>query len=86
MTQRERSVESLIGEHKKFRKQCQNRIRPALMLSGVVTVILGYVIWHFPNGWKVGVPIIAFSYIYTVMEIICFYKHSKAIEKFESSL
>ena len=43
MPQKERSVESRIKEHRKYREQCRRRIKPSVFLS--LTIFAAMALW-----------------------------------------
>jgi hypothetical protein len=81
MKRKEQSFESRIAEHEKYRRQCKIRIRPALNLSAILTIALGFVTWKFSDGWKVALPILCLAYVFTGMEIIGYYRNDREITK-----
>lgn len=81
----QKKIEAQLKEHVKYQRQCQKRIRPSLLLCGITTIIMIYITYTFTDGWKVGIPFITVSWIYTIMEIYCFKKHGKAIKELEQA-
>ena len=78
---RERSTESRIKEHTKFREQCRRRIRPSitLFLISLVAVIL----WacFLPTSWWAVVGVLAFTGGHTMMEIVGYCYHVRKLRE-----
>jgi hypothetical protein len=81
MPRKERSVESRVKEHRKYREQCRRRIRPSVILSTII--LLAIVAWSvfLPlNLWIAG-GIVAFVVFSLGQEIIGFRYHTRNLRE-----
>jgi hypothetical protein len=79
MPGKERSVESKIAEHERFKTQCQRRIKPSLLLLAGASVSYILLVLMTPVGWLGMLWLVAFPLIFTSMEIAGYFRHSSAI-------
>jgi hypothetical protein len=81
MPRKERSIESRVKEHRKYREQCRRRIRPSIVLS--LVILLAVVLWSvfLPlNLWIAG-GIVAFVAFSLGQEIIGFRYHTRKLRE-----
>lgn len=78
---RERTIQSRIAEHQRFREQCRRRIRPsiALFLISVVAVVTW--VCFLPTSWWVVSGMLAFTGGHTLMEIVSFRSHDRRLKE-----
>jgi hypothetical protein len=78
---RERSIESRIKEHKKFREQCRRRIRPSITLF--VISLTAVILWacFLPTSWWAVAGVLAFSGGDVLMEIASCRYHDRKLRE-----
>jgi hypothetical protein len=81
MPRKERSLESRIAEHTKYRRQCQIRIKPSLQLVGVAIVLSAALLWWRPSEWILAAVIVLFPAVFTAMEYWGYVRHDRAIKR-----
>jgi cation transport ATPase len=81
MPRKERSIESRVKEHRKYREQCRRRIRPSIILSAIILAILGlWAVFLRLNVW-IAIAIVAFTAFSLSQEIIGFRYHSRKLRE-----
>lgn len=80
MGRKERSLKSILAEHRKYRRQCQVRIKPTLQLTVLATFLAGALMWSKKMGWIGASLLVGIPLILTLMEIISFFKHDRSIK------
>jgi len=78
---RERSVESRIKEHKRFREQCRRRIRPSITLFIVAVVAVIAWVCFLPTSWWIVAGLLAFSGGHVLMEIVSCRYHDRKLRE-----
>jgi hypothetical protein len=78
---RQRSLESRISEHTRFRRQCQIRIKPSLQLTLLAVLVAGVVLLYQPQSWLFAVAIVAFPALFTSLEVWGYLRHDRALRK-----
>ena len=81
MPRKKASLQSIIAEHEKYRRQCQVRIRPSLTLCAIAVGLYALLLLKTSATWLSVSPLILLPAFYTVMEIICFITHDRALRK-----
>ena len=81
MPRKERSIESRIKEHQKYRRQCEVRIASGKKLILITVTATLIMVWYKPSLWPIGVGIVAISAGSTLLEVWGYRKHDKAISK-----
>jgi len=78
---RERSIESRIAEHRRFREQCRRRIRPALVISIFSSAAVD--VWAFfrPVNWWIVSGLLLFAWGQTLMEVQGYYRHGRNLRR-----
>ena len=79
MPRKERSTESKIKEHKKYRKQCEVRIATSKKLILFIIFVAAILTWFIFEFWKIGVGIVLLSIGSLIIEMWAYRKHDKAI-------
>jgi len=78
---RERSLESRIKEHQKFREQCRRRIRPSITLFLICVAAVIAWICFLPTSWWIVGGVLAFTGGHVVMEIVSFRYHDRRLRE-----
>jgi hypothetical protein len=78
---RERSVESRIQEHKRFREQCRRRIRPSIILFFIS--VAGVIAWicFLPTSWWIVGGVLAFTGGHVFMEVVSYKYHDRKLRE-----
>jgi hypothetical protein len=77
----ERSVESRIKEHRKFREQCRRRIRPSIILFMISLVAVIAWICFLPTSWWIVAGVLAFTGGHVLMEVVSFRSHDRKLRE-----
>jgi len=81
MPRKERSIESRVKEHRKYREQCRRRIRPSIILSALILAAIGLWSVFLPlNFWIAGF-ILAFDAFSLGQEIYGFRYHTRKLHE-----
>jgi fatty acid desaturase len=82
---RQRSIESQIKEHRKFREQCRRRIRPSIILFTICLV--GVIAWvcFLPTWWWMVTGMLVFTGGHVAMEIIGYMHNDRKLNDLEST-
>ena len=75
---RERTIESRVAEHEKFRRQCEVRIKSGLKLCIVGFVLSVLLLWQ-TGSWVAAAVVAAFPLLMTGLEVWGFRKHDRAL-------
>jgi hypothetical protein len=78
---RERSIESRIQEHKKFREQCRRRIRPTLTLFLISLGAVTAWICFLPTSWWIAAGVLAFTGVHVLLEVRGFRFHNRKLRE-----
>jgi hypothetical protein len=78
---RERSIESRIKEHTKFREQCRRRIRPSITLFLIALAVVSVCAYFRPISWWVVVGVLVFTGGHTLMEIVGYRYHVRKLRE-----
>ncbi len=78
---RERSIESRIKEHTKFREQCRRRIRPSIILFLISLAALMVGAYFRPISLWVVAGVLAFTGGHTIMEIVGYRYHVRKLRE-----
>lgn len=80
MPRAERSLESRIAEHKKYRRQCQAHLRSGLRMVGVGAPLSVAILWWRPEAWPGAVALVAIPVLITAVEWWGFAYHDRALK------
>jgi uncharacterized membrane protein YhhN len=81
---RERSVESRIKEHKKYREQCRRRIRPSITLFLISLAAVIAWVCFLPTSWWIVAGVLAFAGGHVLMEIVGFRFQDRKLRELEN--
>lgn len=76
---KERTIESRVAEHKRFRRQCEVRIKSGLKLCIVGFVLSVLLLWQ-TGSWVTAAVVAASPMLMTGLEVWGFRKHSRALK------
>jgi hypothetical protein len=81
MPRKERSVESRIKEHRKFRAQCQRRIKPSIVLA--LTIFAAMTLWgvFFRLNLWIALCLAVFVAFSLGMEVYGYFLHTRKLRE-----
>ena len=78
---RQRSIESRLKEHERYRRQCAKRIPASFAMFLLATALCGYVVYRDRTFIWYAVGIAGFFAFYAFGEIIAYYRHGRLIRE-----
>jgi hypothetical protein len=77
----ERSVESRIREHERFRERCRRRIWPSITLFIIAIVAVIAWVCFLPTSWWIVTGVLVFSGGHVLMEIVSCKYHDRKLRE-----
>lgn len=77
-------MKSKLAEHKKYRRQCQVRIKSGIKLILVLLVIGAVVLFLNLQFWPFVLGVIVFFVLATLLEVWGYRKHDRAIKQLDA--
>jgi hypothetical protein len=78
---RQRSVEGVLAEHERYRRQCAKRIPSSLTLLGIVIAGCVYATYRDRSFIWYAVGITLFCAFYAFGEVFAYWRHGKRIRE-----
>ena len=81
MPRKQRSLESRIAEHERYRLQCKVRIKPSLQLCAIALFLSALILWLKPEVWSLAVLVTVLPLLFAAMEVWGYFRHGRALKE-----